>query len=384
MEEVNINDLSEMRRQKKKKRNTQKFLGFVILLTIVLGLYVSKERWMPSIKHESTSFTDDEVSDGGFPVKITNTSSYKSCSFGDSFAVLTDTRFYVLSNSGDISDTRQHFYSNSILKNAGSKTLVYEQNGSSFRVDSKRNMMYEKKVDNQIYLASVSEKGYTAVVTESEQYVCELSVFDQTGVQIYYRGCSERITDVVFFKDSSGCSIISLNASEGHIVSEITSVDFETTEKGWTMSDIETCPVSAFSSESGQTVLFGDTMCGFYSSSGETIFEYSYPDKLIDASCSESGAAMIFSSSERKKTTLVLISDPDSGVKTEVTVSSSVKQVLACNDRVYLLTENSVEAYDYKGTLVKTAEINEPYRDLYKSGKYIMLTGHNKINRIEI
>ena len=92
MEEVNAKNLSEMRRQKKKRRNTQKFLGFMIILTIILGLYVSKERWMPDMKHQNSGFTDDELSEGEFPIHVSNTSSYKMRSVGDAFALLTDTR----------------------------------------------------------------------------------------------------------------------------------------------------------------------------------------------------------------------------------------------------------------------------------------------------
>lgn len=383
MEEVNAKNLSEMRRQKKKRRNTQKFLGFMIILTIILGLYVSKERWMPDMKHQNSGFTDDELSEGEFPIHVSNTSSYKMRSVGDAFALLTDTRLYMISLSGDIIDTRQHTYSNTILKSSGNKTLIYEQNGNNLRVDNKREMLYDKKTDNSIYLASVNEKGCTAVVTASDQYVCELVVYDQSGFQIYSRGCSERITDVVFDNDGSGCSIVTIKALEGHIVSEITSVKFEMTEDIWKISDIETCSVAAYVSSKGETVLFGDNMCGFYNN-GEKIFEYTYPDTLVDASYSDSGAAMIFRSRERKKTTLVIISNPASGTVVEVTVSDVIKHVLACDDNIFFLTENHVEAYDYEGKIVKKYELNEPYKNFYRSGKYIILQGHNKVERIEL
>ena len=184
MEEVSRSSFSEMRRRKKKKRNTQKFLGFVIILTVILGLYVSRERWMPNFKIDNSGYTDDEISGEGFPLKISNSTNYKSCSTSDGFAVLTDTRLYYYSFSGDQTDVRQHTYSNTVLKNAGNRILIYEQNGNSIRVDGKREEIYEKKTDNSIYLASVSSRGYTAVVTESDQYVCELFVFDQSGGEV--------------------------------------------------------------------------------------------------------------------------------------------------------------------------------------------------------
>lgn len=383
MEEMNVSNLSEIKRQKKKRRNTQKFLGFVVIVTVILGLYASKDRWMPNLKIDNSGYTDDEISGSGFPLRISNSTNYKSCGMGDGFVVLTDTRLYLYSDSGDNRETRQHDYSNTILRDNGNKTLIYEQNGNSIRVDGKRSVLYEKKTDNSIYIASVSDKGCTAVVTESDQYVCELRVFDQMGDEIYFRGCSERITDVVFKNDSKGCYLVSLNVSEGHIISQIASIDFESTETMWTISSIETCPVSVSISPSDDIILFGDSMCVCYSSEGEKKTSYQYPGVLTDASYSASGAAMVFQNNERKSSVLAVINDLSSDAVTEVNVHSNVKHVLAHSDRIYLLSENAVDAYDYSGQSVRTVELTEPFRDFYKSGKYLFLEGHNKIERIE-
>ena len=383
MEEVSRSSFSEMRRRKKKKRNTQKFLGFVIILTVILGLYVSRERWMPNFKIDNSGYTDDEISGEGFPLKISNSTNYKSCSTSDGFAVLTDTRLYYYSFSGDQTDVRQHTYSNTVLKNAGNRILIYEQNGNSIRVDGKREEIYEKKTDKSIYLASVSSRGYTAVVTESDQYVCELFVFDQMGDEVYFRGCSERITDVVFRNEGKGCYFVSLDVDEGHIISKIDSVNFENSEAGWTSENIETCPVSVYVSENDDIILFGDSMYTCYSSDGNRIMDYQYPGVLTDASYCDSGAAMIFENKERKSATLSVIDDPSSGNVTEVKIQNSFRCVESYESGIFLLAEDAIEAYDYEGRVIKTAELSEPFRAFYKSGKYIFLAGHNKIERIE-
>ena len=383
MEEVSRSSFSEMRRRKKKKRNTQKFLGFVIILTVILGLYVSRERWMPNFKIDNSGYTDDEISGEGFPLKISNSTNYKSCSTSDGFAVLTDKRLYYYSFSGDQTDVRQHTYSNTVLKNAGNRILIYEQNGNSIRVDGKREEIYEKKTDNSIYLASVSSRGYTAVVTESDQYVCELFVVDQMGDEVYFRGCSERITDVVFRNEGKGCYFVSLDVDEGHIISKIDSVNFENSEAGWTSENIETCPVSVYVSENDDIILFGDSMYTCYSSDGNRIMDYQYPGVLTDASYCDSGAAMIFENKERKSATLSVIDDPSSGNVTEVKIQNSFRCVESYESGIFLLAEDAIEAYDYEGRVIKTAELSEPFRAFYKSGKYIFLEGHNKIERIE-
>ncbi len=383
MEDSNKKSPSEIRRQKKKRRNTIKFLGFIFMVTLVLGLYISKDRWMPNFKVDSSGFTDDEISAAGFPLKVSNGTNYRTCGLGDRLVVLTDTRMYIYTASGEVSEIRSHTYSNPILRSSGNRTLIYEQNGVGMRVDSVRGMLYEKKMDSTIYLASVSSKGYSAVVTESDQYVCELRVYDGMGDEIYFRGCTERITDVVFKNDGRGCFIVSLNVSEGHIISEISSIDFGSTDTLWKVSDIQTCPVAAYRSAADEIILCGDTMCTVYSDSGEKITEYQYPGVLTDTSYSESGLAMIFESKERKNAMLSVISDPASGTVTESRISSSFSQVLAWNDRIYLLSDTSVETYLYDGKADRAIELAEPFRDFRKAGRYLFLEGHKKIEKIE-
>ena len=47
MEEYSARGLAELRRQKKRKRSMLKFLYFIAIVIVILGLYISKDRWMP-------------------------------------------------------------------------------------------------------------------------------------------------------------------------------------------------------------------------------------------------------------------------------------------------------------------------------------------------
>ncbi|MCQ2464459.1 MAG: DUF5711 family protein [Oscillospiraceae bacterium] len=383
MEEKNKKTPSEIRKQKKKRRNTQKFIGFIVIVAVVLGLYISKERWMPNFKIDNSGYTDDEISTGSFPLRVSNNTNYKTCAAEGGIIVLTDTRIYRYSLSGEANEIIPHTYANPMLKSSGTRTLIYEHNGCGIRVDSRRGLMYEKRTDSTIYTASVSSKGYTAVVTESDQYVCEIHVYDNSGNEIYFRGCTERVTDVVFRNDSTGCYIVSLNVSEGHIVSEIRSVDFNSDGINWSVSEIQTCPVSVKVSPSDDIVLFGDSMCTFYSSAGQEIMSYQYPGNLIDTSYSGTSAVMIFENKERKSTTVSVIRDPALGETTEVRANDKFSHVLAYNDCFYLLAETMIDAYDYSGKTIKASELAEPFRNFVKSGKFIFLEGHKKIEKIE-
>ena len=383
MEEYSARGLAELRRQKKRKRSMLKFLYFIAIVIVILGLYISKDRWMPNFKIDNTGYTDDEITEGSFPLKIAGSTKYKACTLGDRLIVLTDTRRYTYTASGDTNNVESHSYSNAILKSFDNRTLMYEQNGTSLKVDSKRSVQYEKKMDDPIYVASLGSNGFTAVITQSDQYVCELHVYDDSGDEIYFRGCSQRITDVVFTADCSGCRIISLNVSEGNLVSEITAVDFDKTENVWEAGNIATCPVSAYPYGEDGLVLFGDTMFACFAGDGTEIMEYPYPGALIDASCSSAGAVMMFENKERRSTTLSIITDPASGGVTEAKLNEKFKHVLAWDDRIYMLSETVLESYGYDGKAIKALELDQPFSDFEKTGRYVYLEGHRTIEKKE-
>ena len=122
-EEYSARGLAELRRQKKRKQSLQKFLGFIAIVIVVLGLYISKDRWMPNFKIDNTGYTDDEITEGSFPLKIAGSTKYKACTLGDRLIVLTDTRRYTYTVSGDTNNVESHSYSNAILKSFNNRTL---------------------------------------------------------------------------------------------------------------------------------------------------------------------------------------------------------------------------------------------------------------------
>ena len=123
---------------------------------------------------------------------------------------------------GKLLDSRQHAYSNAIMQTNHNKALIYSFNGTHFRVDSQKKMLYEMQTEQPILFAVLSEDGYAAVVTESETYACRLSVFDAAGKLIYTRECVERLTDVSFVGSTdNGCIFSTIGAENGEIVTVI-------------------------------------------------------------------------------------------------------------------------------------------------------------------
>lgn len=377
------NTMTQQEIEKNKRRNRHKMIGFIALLVIILGLYASRDRWLSKVSTESLMFRKtDEISGENFPLQINNNTGCQTCGFGEGFAVLSDTRFYIYSNDGKILETRQNTYSNTLMKNTQDRALIYEQGGYYFKVEGKRSTVYEKKSDGVILMAEISSKGYVVVVSMSDKYVCELSVYDSGGQEIYFRGCRERITDIAFDNESTGCTVVNVDAVGGTIVSESYYIKFDKKDKMWETEEVQTFCVDSYMLEGNDLFMFGDTFCTHYDKEGKRDFTQQYLGELVDYAYKDNKIAILTESNAQRKKQLMLIDGFDGDVRS-IVVDNTVKNIYAESKAVYIMTESAIVAYNYKGEHLKTKEISDVYRQIFRTNEYIMLIGYNKIDRIK-
>ena len=381
-EDAKVVDLMKIRKKHKRIRNFQKILALLIVIFLSLALYYSREKWMNKIDEASYSLKNKEVMGSNFPLELVSGINYSVGALEDIFLLLSDTQLYVYSLNGELLDGRQHLYSNPILKTVNKKALLYESRGNRFRVESKKRTIYEKELTGKIIYANISNDGYIAVVTTSDSFVCNLTVYDDKGVEIYNVGYTERIVDVSFNSNSTGCVLVSINAIDGQIVSKSVSLSFDSKKINWETENINTFCISSYYTTNGDLFLFGDTKCGYYNNTGKIILGYDYKNSLINANFIDGRAAMLFDNEERRKTSLVLINGKESEPFV-VEIDKEIKHMFLENNIVYLMSDNLIQTYNYSGKLMKTVELNDSYKQFYKIKDTIILIGYNKIDKIE-
>ena len=79
-----------------------------------------------------------------------------------------------------IRDSRQHSFSTPVLKIGGSRALIYNLGGNSFQIESRSKTILKKDgLSHNILAGDISQSGEFAIVTESEGYFSELTVYDK-------------------------------------------------------------------------------------------------------------------------------------------------------------------------------------------------------------
>lgn len=378
---------TEMYKEKKQKKRLILIIVIVVIAIIGIILFTFRHDIYKSYRKMTKLDGEIMVNNGqlyedNFPINITNDITYQFGKISDKLVMLSDTHLYIYSSDGTLKDTRQHDYSNSILKTSGKRALVYESGGKNFKVESVRDTVYTKVMENNIIFARINSNGYVAVVTTAEMYACELRIFNERGEEIYYRGCVDRIQDLCFTKDNNGCIAVTIDALEGQIVSKLMYLGYQNSDNDWISEPIETLCIGIEMTDNQHLFLFGDTKCAYYDMQGTQIGGYSYKNQLLSDSFQNGKCAIIFENEERRKTTMLLINDITSS-PLEMIVDNDIKKIYVENDFIYVLKNDALETYAFDGTLIATAGISDIYKDFVKINDEVYLISYDSIDKID-
>ena len=387
--EKNIKDVDIviLRRRRKRRRQMAKFIAFILLASIIFGLYVKRDVWFPKLegigsRFQSVKSSGGELSGENFPLNISGGIDYQVGNLNGYLAILSDAYIYIYTEDGELYEERQHAYANAMLQTSGKKALIYESGGNKFRIDNKRKNLYTKKMEQNIIFARISENGNVAVITTSDTYICKLTVFDDSGEEIYSRNCVERVIDLTFNEDGTGCILATSDAADGEIISKIISVSFDSKKDKWTSDALNTMCLKTYYDRNGILVL-GDTKCAYYSNKGELLTSYDYPSSLIDWDYRDGKIAMLFENEIKRQNYFTTIDSEKREPNQNEFSNSSANCIRISGGQVLILSKEGIIKYDFNGGGEKNISSESADEKFILIDNYIFLLGYDRIDRIE-
>lgn len=211
MPKYDTEDIVDIKNRKKRRKNLLKFLIFLLLAAVGTTAYFTRELWYNKLRgigeQYRTIVNTGRLAEGNFPIDMSGGADYQLTATGKNVEVLSDTYTLYYDVEGNLIKKRQHSYTNSVLCVSGGKTLIYESSGDDLSVEEAENVIYEKEFDNNILFARISPDGSIGVVTTSDNYNCELMIYDKKGTLVYERKCMELVSGLSFLAESKGCVI---------------------------------------------------------------------------------------------------------------------------------------------------------------------------------
>ena len=385
MPTYSADDIVEQKNKEKRRKRLIKLFAIFIAAAAAVALYFTRDIWIPKLrgigKQYKTIVNSGKLAGGNFPIETGGSESYQLKYTGEKIVLLNDNTLYFYDTDGNQIGKRQHAYTNSVLKVANGRALVYENGGDEFSLEDENGVLYSKTYDSNILFVRVSSDGCTAAVTTSDNYSCEMTVYNKKGTKIYERKCTEMVSDISFINDSSGCVLSFIKAENGMLVTSVQEINFTESKERWTSPGLNTVGLEIFGF-SGGAFIYGSDACGYVDGNGQISSFYQYDGDLAAGASSGGKSAVLVNNDDTRHYTAALFSNGKNepliieldAPGTDVTISDGLTYIM-CQDKIF--------AYDFSGKLRSTATVTDSYTGFVRGEEHIFLKGYNRIDRID-
>lgn len=322
----------------------------IILLTLIIAMVVvfnwqnltfsNLKKWV-STSISGTGFGD------GFPVTITGTDvdvgnfvvEASDC------VTLSDTTFVIINSTGNTTVSVGHSYNSPMLSANSGNYLVYDIGSTGYTVIDEDGEYEKITMSNNITTGSMSSSGVYGIVTQSEEYTSELSVFDTKDQLIYtYKFSSDYVTSLSLNDDGTKCVITSINSSDGSMYSNIQVLSFDNTDP--VAKYVSTGNLIVQSYWSGSNVYcVGDQSTVVFNQSYD-FHEYSYDGKMLTTMTMENGRAFVAVSGYEYSGASTLLVFNGTGEPSYIETENKIDDISSYGSEVVILTNHMVEGYD--------------------------------------
>lgn len=373
-------DINKYREKIKRRKSTIRLIVFVVTAAVLVIIVINWKRILAPFKDIGS-----KTGEGGFPVNITGSASYRLGKMGECFCLLTDTYLYTYNENGAELLDNQHGFQNPVFAANGKRALVYDMNGKDIKLYSRSSEVFSKSFEDSIVFATIGTDERSAVVTTSSRYSNFLYVLSSEGKQIFrWASPDEKIMQVAFGGDDRSIFVSVVGEKDGALNSSVLRFELSSETKSETWRTAIGNNVS-YSLEKCRDGIYAVTPSGAFlldEQTGDLKASNAYSREIFGITASDGIRVTLFRDpvsngeiADAYNETL----EPSAAVSLENTSAFDVS-----GGRLYILSGSKLTAYDSGLQVVNTYELDDEYSDVKIIGKYAYLLGYNKVWRQEL
>ena len=315
----------------------------------------------------------------GWPVKTGIPEVWQAEPLSGGFVLLGEQDLGVWSGGGAELRTIQHGYARPVVSAGNTRFCLYGRSGYELRVEGRTETLYRRAFEQPILLAEMSTGGSVAVVTQSDRFAAELTVWD-ASMEFRY---GWNLTDaegapvrVAFAKDNKRLAVACLVAQGGSLQTNLYFLDIRSDEV--TASATSTGQILQLHWLSNDKVLalYDRTAIVYDAATGEQTAVYSFGgESLGAASVSGQNCALLFSPEASDSPARLVVLDPQMQVLGEASVPAPAEGVVCTRTAAYVLRQESVAAYSLAGEALWEAPTETRPLAVLDAKQLVVVTG---------
>lgn len=373
------NSIVKYKQKEKRKSFRVRFLVFILVVLIAILVILFRDVIFSPFKDAGLN-----VGEGGFPVSLPGSTEYHLDELGEGFYLLTDTYIYTYNSKGAEIAGIQHGFQNPASSSGNSRALVYDKNGTAFKLYSRTEEIYKNTVSDSIVFAKMGNQERAAVVTTSTRYSNYLYVYSSEGKQIFrWASPDEKIMGVCFDKEDTSIYVSVVGEKNGEL--KVSLVKFK----------LQGSDSEIWRTEIGNNITYSVEYCedGIYAVTGNGA--YLLNDGTGDIMASTTYNYRIYGIPQSDGLRVVMFRDSASNGNTAVVYNSALESQKSVpiesltafdvyNGKLYVLGRNMLYAYNSALECIQTYELDEEYSNVIIIDNSAYLLGYNSVQCVAL
>ena len=276
----------------------------------------------------------------------------------DSFyTVVSSTNMEGYNNNGKLVFSYQHGYERPCLETSSTRMILFSQGQKEYAVYNFRKNLVTASTDNDILSAAVADNGYYALATQSDSYSSEVTVYNTKNELTFKWFCADYIiNDVVFSPNGKNIAVSAFNASNGHFVSKLYILEFDsaTPLKTFTFENDLLVSLSTVSNKSFCAVFSNHT--DFFAWKKYETTSFSGDKSVTFLRTSGSNNIVVTGREGNKSDNTITVFNTKGEQKYSFDFGFEIVDITVIGKYIYILSDKQIYLYNVKGDLLNTQD----------------------------
>lgn len=353
-------EIAVARRRKRRKIKWKRFLKFIAALVVLtVAILIAANTNATTLSDTKDFFKTVFAWSGAYPAELGSSAPSEVEQMSMAYAVVTENEFMVMAQGGKRLMTEKHGFVSPYVTAAGNRAVLFNRASRDLRVYNRTALLAEVRTEYAIVDVAVSDNGNLAVLTESDLYMCELAIYTNGKYEwkMTWKGAQGFPYAVAISPDGSRAAAATVDLKNGEIVTYITVIDIAKETERYVCEVPGLC-VQLWCDSDGAATAVTDSSAVAVSSGGEIRYSYDFDGRQLISVARDEGSklALGFGDNSRATVNEAVILGRNLAESAVIENCGKIKDMYLASNRLYILGDARVTAYNVNGTVNKILE----------------------------